>query len=73
MHKAYRLVPIDDFNAEAMAYGEKTNDCEAARADPDGFYHRFAVTFRKDWFVLHGPPAIFAPGQVVQPVLFGER
>lgn len=70
--KAYRLVPIDDFNAAAMAYGEKTKDCAAARADPDGFYHGVAVSFRKDWFVLHGPPAFFVPGQVTQPGLFGS-
>lgn len=70
--KAYPLVPIDDFHAEAMTYGGKTKDCEAARADPDGFYHGVAVSYRKDWFVLSGPPATFTPGQVQQPGLFGD-
>lgn len=70
--KAYRLVPMDEFTTAAMGYAEKTKDCEAARADPDGFYHGIAVRFRKDWFVLHGPPAVFRPGQVSQPGLFGQ-
>jgi len=69
--EAYRLVPIDDFNAAAVGYSEKTKDCEAARGDPDGFYHGVGVKFRKDWFVLNGPPAVFIPGQVQQPGLFG--
>lgn len=70
--KAYRLVPMDDFNAAAVPYATKTKDAAAARADPDGFYHGITVSFRKDWFVLHGPPTVFKPGQVNQPGLFGQ-
>lgn len=52
-----------------MGCCDKTNDCYAARADADVFYHGVAVIYRKDWFVLHGPPAVFVPGHIVQPVL----
>jgi len=70
--KAYPLVPIDDFHTEAVSFSDKIKDCQAARADPDGFYHGVALSYRKDWFVLNGPPAIFVPGQVQQPGLFGD-
>lgn len=70
--KAYQLVPLDDFYPEPMSFAEKTRDCEAARNDPNGFYHEVPVMYRKDWFVLSGPPALFVPGQVQQPGLFGD-
>jgi len=69
--KAYRLVPIDD-GAGRTEYRDKTRDCEAARANPMGFYHGIAVRYRSDWFVLTGPPACFVPGAHEQPGLFGD-
>lgn len=70
--KAYRLVPMDDFNAAVVPYAVKIKNAAAARADPNGFYHGVAVSFRNDWFVLSGPPVRFKPGQVSQPGLFGQ-
>lgn len=71
--EAYRLTPLDDFQAEAQAvtFGDRFHDCAAARKDPQGFYHSVSVQYRKDWFVLDGPPSLFMPGDVVQPSLFG--
>ena len=71
--KAYRLVPIEIFTEDTADYASKTSDCKAARADPNGFYHGVAVTHRKDWFVLCGPPAFFVPGQVRQLGLFVDQ
>jgi hypothetical protein len=74
--ESYRLVPLDNYKrispTEPVTFGAKIKDCEAARADPLGFYHGVALTHRKDWYVLCGPPVTFVPGQVTQPGLFGD-
>lgn len=67
---AYRLVPLEHFEGTAVSYAEKTKDCAAARADPDGFYHGMTVLHRGQPHVLCGPPVNFVPGPVIQPGLF---
>tara|TARA_R110000782_G_scaffold102483_5_gene189511 strand:- start:14947 stop:15366 length:420 start_codon:yes stop_codon:yes gene_type:complete len=69
--KAYRLMPIDDHEART-GFEDRARDCEAARADPKGFYHGIAVRYRSDWFVLTGLPALFVPSEQEQPGLFGD-
>ena len=68
--KAYRLVPIDD-HGERTGFEDRARDCEAARADPKGFYHGIAVR-QSGWFVLTGPPALFVPDEPQHPGLFGD-
>ncbi|MGP1346143.1 MAG: hypothetical protein ACTS3F_05670 [Phycisphaerales bacterium] len=69
--EAYRLVPVEQFEGNALNYHEKTRDGEAARNDPMGFYHAIRVKHGgKDW-VLCGPAVGFVPGQEAQPDLFG--
>ena len=75
---AYRLVPLNHFEGTvpgagagaAVSYTQKTADCAAARADPDGFYHGMTVLHRGQPHVLCGPPVHFVPGPTVQPGLF---
>ena len=71
--KAYRLVHADGFEGEATTYAEKTRDCEAARADPGGFYHGMKVAYGAQGYVMTGPHCVFVPGEVTQPGLFGGQ
>lgn len=73
--KAYRLVPIDWYSERLEgefrgyfygSYAEKTADCEAARADPNGFYHGVIVQCGKHYYVMFGPPVQFTPKAVEQ-------
>jgi hypothetical protein len=62
--EAYRLVPLKAFDGTATTYRQKTRsaeDAEAARNDPNGFYHGITVKHAQDSFVLAGPPAVFVP------------
>jgi hypothetical protein len=68
--EAYRLADARAFDGKPLSYSEKTLDCDAARADPNGFYHGMAVTHRGRAFVLCGPCARFEPGQAAQLSLF---
>lgn len=67
---AYRLVPIDDAIGEPVCYADKAHAGAGIEHDPMGFYHGVVVRFKRDWFVLQGPPVRFVPGTVVQPGLF---
>ena len=53
-----------------MSYGEKTADADAARADPNGFYHGMSVKHAGQILVLCGPPVTFVPGETEQLALF---
>jgi hypothetical protein len=46
-------------------------DGDAARADPNGFYHGMSVKHAGRTMALCGPPVTFMPGQTEQPDLFG--
>lgn len=70
--EAYRLVHPAVFGTEGVSYAQKTSDAEAARADPNGFYHGMAVSHRGALMVLCGPPVRFVPGQAEQGDLFGD-
>lgn len=59
---AYRLVPAQQYEGTAVTLAEKTADCAAARADPDGFYHGVIVRYRGSPHVLCGPPVTFRAG-----------
>lgn len=68
--EAYRLVAVDRFDGPATTYAEKTKDDEAARADPNGFYHGTKVRCSGRDVVIVGPPALFVPGRPRQAELF---
>ena len=70
--QAYTLIPIDDFNPDEIIDQNSINDNEARRGQKLGFYHGLVVSYRKDWFVIAGPPVYFEPGQTAQPRLFVE-
>ena len=71
--EAYRLVHPQQLQGDPTSYREKTRDGDAARADPNGFYHGMAVTHAGQTMVLCGPPAIFIPGQSAQLDLFASE
>lgn len=68
--KAYWLVPVPAFDGEPVSYAAKTADGDAARADPNGFYHGMTVTHAGQDCVLCGPPLVFIPGETAQLSLF---
>lgn len=68
--EAYRLVHPQMFSGEPTTYAEKLTDGDAARADPNGFYHGMTVRHAGAAFVLCGPPLTFVPGQSEQLALF---
>jgi len=61
-HEAYRLVPARTFTGTTATYHDKTaraEDAEAARNDPNGFYHGMTITHGTEILVLCGPPIRF--------------
>ena len=61
-HEAYRIVPARMFTGTMKSYREKTAraaDAEAARNDPNGFYHGMTITHGGEMVVLCGPPMRF--------------
>lgn len=68
--EAYRLVHPPAFTGTPVTYAQKTADSEAARNDPDGFYHGMIVRHGGQDFVLCGPPVSFIRGQAAQLSLF---
>jgi len=61
-HEAYRIVSARVFAGTMKTYREKTaraEDAEAARNDPNGFYHGMTITHGGESFVLCGPPIRF--------------
>jgi hypothetical protein len=64
--EAYRIVPERVFDGAPTTYGAKISTDEladAARRDPNGFYHGVAVKHGRDRFVLRGPPLKLVPGE----------
>ncbi len=60
--EAYQLVPQKAFSGTPMSYAEKigtAENAEAARNDPNGFYHGMVVKQGQETFVLSGPPVVF--------------
>lgn len=68
--EAFRLVHPMTFKGTPVTYREKTADGDAARADPEGFYHGMSVRLAGRDFVLCGPPVTFVPGETPQGELF---
>lgn len=68
--RAYRLVDAALFDGTPTTYAAKTRDGDAARADPNGFYHGMGVKHAGQTYVLCGPPVTFVPGQNDQLSLF---
>lgn len=64
--EAYRLVPLEQFDEVARLYREKSRNGDAARNDPNGFYHGMKVQHRRQWFVLQGPPHSPSPGNATR-------
>jgi hypothetical protein len=61
--QAYQLIPLKAFSGTPMGYAEKigtAESAEAARNDPNGFYHGMTVKHGSEAFVLAGPPVVFA-------------
>ena len=69
--EAYRLAAAETFVGVVTTYAEKTQDSEAARNDPMGFYHGMKVFRGGKSYVLTGPPVQFIEGRTAQPGLFG--
>jgi hypothetical protein len=60
--EAYQLIPLKIFTGRATNYAEKigtADNAEAARNDPNGFYHGMTVKQGGEMFVLSGPPVVF--------------
>ncbi len=68
--EAYRLAHPDIFDGQPVSYSQRTLDGDAARADPNGFYHGMNVKHAGASWVLCGPPITFVPGQSAQLDLF---
>jgi hypothetical protein len=54
--EAYQLVPLKTFSGTPMTYAEKigtAENAEAARNDPNGFYHGMTVTQASETLVLY--------------------
>jgi len=63
-HEAYRLIPERLFEGKPPTYRTRIRTgelAEAARNDPNGFYHAVAVKCGRESFVLCGPPLRFVP------------
>src|ERR1700733_14182971 len=61
-HEAYRLTPARAFTGTPTSYHDKTalaETAEAARHDPNGFYHGMVIKHGDQDFVLYGPPIRF--------------
>jgi hypothetical protein len=66
-HEAYRLLPERLFRGTPTTYGTRTGTAEtaeAARNDPNGFYHGVAVKYGRESFLLCGPPVRFLPEEI---------
>jgi hypothetical protein len=66
-HEAYRVMPERIFNGTPTTYGTRTGTIEmadAARKDPNGFYHGVTVKHGRETFVLSGPPVRFVPAEI---------
>jgi len=66
-HEAYRLVPARLFTGTPTTYGARTGNfdlAEAARNDPNGFYHGLIAKLGREMFVLSGPPLRFVPIEI---------
>jgi len=60
--EAYQLIPLKVFSGTPMSYAEKigtAENAEAARNDPNGFYHGMQVKQGQETFILSGPPVVF--------------
>ena len=68
--RAYRLAHPSTFDGMPVSYAQKTADGDAARADPNGFYHGMNVKHAGTVFVLCGPPVTFVAGETAQLTLF---
>lgn len=79
--EAYRLTPQVMFAAPVTSYNAKLriDGGDAARNDPNGFYHGMTVKHGGIRYVLTGPPSVFVPGPetvtiaAAQMSLFGEE
>lgn len=74
MSRAVERVEVDP---DRLAWGtwdhelaKKVADGEAARGDPDGFYHGMRVQRGGEELVLSGPPIELVPGESRQGELF---
>jgi hypothetical protein len=66
-HEAYRIMPERMFNGTPTTYGTRTGTgemAEAARNDPNGFYHGVTVTHGRERYVLCGPSLKFITDEV---------
>lgn len=69
-HEAYRVVVPGSLGFPSRTYQERAQQGDAARTDPNGFYHGVIVSRSGRTMALRGPPALFVPGQRSQLDLF---
>jgi transcriptional regulator with XRE-family HTH domain len=65
--QCYALCKSEDFDGECVTYATRAKDGENSRNDPDGFYHSIKVSYKKQAYVLVGPPVTFVPETAKQP------
>ena len=67
---AYRLTPLGAFKGVPTTYAKKTGGlAEAARNDPNGFYHGMTIKCAGSTYVLTGPELTFIAGEVGQATM----
>jgi hypothetical protein len=61
--QAYRLVVATLFDGQIIEFRTKIDrdNGNAARSDPNGFYHAIPITYQSQQYVLAGPPLTFLP------------
>lgn len=68
--EVYRLTLPQNFSGAPISYHDRILDGDAARKDPNGFYHGVTVSHGGKAFVLCGPPADLVAGKPEQMDLF---
>lgn len=68
--EAYQLTHPQAFDAEIVTYAQRAANGDAARSDPNGFYHGMSVKHGNTAYVLSGPPVRFTRGETEQLSLF---
>lgn len=68
--EVYRLTLLENFHGAPVSYRERVLMGDAARKDPDGFYHSITVSHGGKTFVLTGPEVELVAGEPQQMELF---
>lgn len=64
--KAYRLIPRRYYTAQVSTYEQKCKAGDRSRRDPMGFCNGVRALYRKEEYILVGPPVIFQADPSIQ-------